>query len=213
VISLRRDMSLRQMLGMARRAGFNRFPVLDEDGDRPVGLFHLKDLLQMGPLPERPLAASLRELLYVPESKDVAALLDEMATGGSHLAAVVDEHGDFTGIVTMADCLQALLGSVGDTPRHDTEMTPLGDGGWVVGGRADLRELQEVCGIVLPPSRDYVTIAGFLMARLGRIPEVGDLHAEAGVELEVVEMTDHRVDRVQITPLEEDSSAEPEGGR
>ncbi len=212
VVSLRRDMSLRQILGVARRAGFNRFPVLDEDNGRPVGLFHLKDLLGSNPASARPLRESLRELLFVPESKDVAALLDEMASGGAHLAAVVDEHGDFTGIVTMADCLQALLGSVGDTPRHDTEMTSLGDGVWVVGGRTDLRELQEVCGVDLPPSRDYVTIAGFLMAGLGRILAAGDRFATNGHEFEVLEMAGHRVERVQIKPLPDRDDSDREGG-
>lgn len=202
VVSLRRDMSLRQMLGVARRAGYNRYPVLDRHGSRPVGLFHLKDLLQQAPSSERPLENSLRELLFVPESKDVATLLDEMAQGDAHLAAVVDEHGDFTGIVTMADCLQALLGAVGDTPRFDTELLPFGGGGWVVGGRADRRELQETCGVALPPSRDYVTIAGFLMARLGRIPQPGDAWEEAGFRFEILEMTGHRVDRVQVAPLD-----------
>lgn len=211
VVSLRRDMSLRQMLGMARRAGYNRYPVLDPESGRPVGLFHLKDLLQQSPTSERPLENTLRPLLFVPESKAVAALLDEMAQGDAHLAAVVDEHGDFTGIVTMADCLQSLLGAVGDTPRFDTELLPFGGGGWVVGGRADLRELQETCGVSLPPSRDYVTIAGFLMARLGRVLQPGDAWEEAGYRIEVLEMTGHRVDRLQVAPLEEDAAGDETG--
>lgn len=201
VVSLRRNMSLRQLLGAARRAGYNRYPVLEETGDRPVGLFHLKDLLVQSPVGERPLESDLRPLLFVPESKDVAALLEEMGDGGSHLAAVVDEHGDFTGIVTMADCLQALMGPVGDTPRFDAEMVAQGGGRWVVSGRADLLELQESCGLSLPASRDYVTIAGFLMARLGRIPQPGDTYREGEVLLEVLEMTGHRVDRIQLTGL------------
>jgi magnesium and cobalt exporter, CNNM family len=201
VVSLRRNMSLRQLLGAARRAGFNRYPVLAETGDRPVGLFHLKDLLLQSPVAERPLESELRTLLFVPESKDVAALLEEMGDGGSHLAAVVDEHGDFTGIVTMADCLQALMGPVGDTPQFDAEIVAQGGGRWVVAGRADLLELQESCGLSLPASRDYVTVAGFLMARLGRILRPGDVYREGAALLEVLEMTGHKVDRIGLTIL------------
>ncbi len=204
VVSLRRDMSLRQVLGTARRAGYNRYPVLEADGNRPVGLFHLKDLLLQVPVAESPLESGWREILFVPESKNVAALLAEMGDGGSHLAAVVDEHGDFTGIVTMADCLQALIGPVADTPRFDAEMIHQGDGSWIVSGRTDLRELQETCGAGLPPSRDYVTVAGFLMASLGRVPQPGDAFDQGMFRLEVLEMTGHRVDRIRLTPLQKD---------
>jgi putative hemolysin len=190
-------------LGSARRAGFNRYPVLEEDGDRPVGLFHLKDLLVRSEVPEFPLAEDLRDILFVPESKDVAALMTEMRHGRTHLAAVVDEHGDFTGIVTLADCLQALMGPAAEGGGRAQEMIPLGDGRWVISGRTDLRELEENCGISLPPSRDYVTVAGFLMTSLGRVLEPGDRVTLNNARLSVLEMTGHRVDRIQVTLLDD----------
>ncbi|MBE0566587.1 MAG: HlyC/CorC family transporter [Krumholzibacteria bacterium] len=201
VVALRRGMSLRHVLATARRAGYNRYPVLPPVGDRPEGLFHLKELLGMDPGVERPLDGTLRPLLFVPESKDVAALLAEMRGGGAHLAAVVDEHGDFTGIVTMADCLQALLGAVADSARWDAELVPLGDGRWVIGGRTSLRELEEATGLHLPRHHDYVTVAGFLMARLGRVPTPGDRVTLPQARLSVLEMSEHRVDRIQVTLL------------
>jgi CBS domain containing-hemolysin-like protein len=203
VVALRRDMSLRQVLASARRAGFNRYPVLEEGGGRPVGLFHLKDLLVISPVPELPLSQDLREILFVPESKDVAALMTEMRDGRTHLAAVVDEHGDFTGIVTLADCLLALMGPAGEGRDRAQEMIPLGDGRWVISGRTDLRELEENCGISLPPSRDYVTVAGYLMTSLGRILAPGDRVTLPNARLSVLEMTGHRVDRIQVTLLDE----------
>ena len=207
VVALRRDMSLRQVLAFSRRAGFNRYPVLETDGGRPVGLFHLKDLLASSPVPAQPLLEDLREILFVPESKDVAALLTDMREGRTHLAAVVDEHGDFTGIVTLADCLQALMGSVADIQDHSQEMIPLGDGRWIISGRTDLRELEENCGLSLPSSRDYVTVAGFLMTRLGRVLQAGDKVTLPTARLSVLEMTGHRVDRIQVTLLEDERVA------
>lgn len=206
VVTLREDMSLRQVLATARRAGFNRYLVTGVQDERPVGLFHLKDLLSRDPVPEFPLREGLRDLLYVPESKDVAALLAEMGAGGAHLAAVVDEHGDYTGIVTMADCLQALLGPVADTDSHDTEVVPLGGGRWVIGGRTDLRELTEACGLRLPPSRDYVTVTGYLMTTLGRVLEPGDRVTLPEARLTVLEMDGHRVERLKVTLLDADGS-------
>lgn len=207
VVALRRNMSLRQLLASARRAGFNRYPVLDPDGDRPVGLFHLKDLLATDPVAARPLEGELREILFVPESKDVAALLTDMRDGRTHLAAVVDEHGDFTGIVTLADCLQALMGPVADTKDRLHEMIPLGDGRWIISGRTDLRNLEENCGITLPPSRDYVTVAGFMMTRLGRVLRAGDKLTLPEARFSVLEMTGHRVDRIQVTLLDDERVA------
>ncbi len=203
VVTLHRDDSLVQLLAKARRAGFNRYPVLPQEGDRPDGLFHMKDLLTQAPETTLPLAGGLRELLFVPESKDVAALLTEMRGGGTHLAAVVDEHGDFTGIVTMADCLQALMGSVADAAEYDHEIFNLGDGRWIIDGRTDLRELREACGVRLPPHSHYVTVAGFMMAGLGRIPVPGDKLTLEKVRLSVMEMTDHRIDQIQLTILSE----------
>jgi len=212
VVALRRDMSLRQVLGASRRAGFNRYPVLDAESGRPVGLFHLKDLLAQTPVMHHPLQGDLREILFVPESKDVASLLAHMRAGRTHLAAVVDEHGDFAGIVTLADCLQALMGPVADTMDRSQEMIPLGDGRWIISGRLDLRELEETCGLALPQSKDYVTVAGFMMTSLGRVLEPGDKVTLPTARLSVLEMSGHRVDRIQVTLLEDQRVAGGGGG-
>ncbi len=210
VVTLARGMSLKHVLATARRAGFNRYPVFDEQGERLEGLFHLKDLLGGAPDSRHPLAGDLRPLMFVPESKDVAALLAEMRSGQTHLVAVVDEHGDFTGIVTMADCLHALLGQVADAAGTEQEVIPLGSGRWLVHGRIDSRDFEDECGIALPPSRDYVTLAGFLMARLGRMPKLGDEVTYDGVRLKVRGMTGHRVDSIEVVRLVDSGGGNPE---
>lgn len=212
VVTLKRSMSLKQILATARRAGFNRYPVWDDAGGRLEGLFHLKDLLAERSDSGHPLAGELRPLLFVPESKDVAALLTEMRKGHTHLVAVVDEHGDFTGVVTMADCLHALLGPVADTAGADDQAVPLGAGRWMVPGRLDLRDLAMGCGVELPPSHDYVTIAGFMMARLGRLLRVGDSVEEMGTRFTVLAMREHRVETVEVRILDDADDREGEDG-
>jgi putative hemolysin len=163
-----------------------------------VGLFHLKDLLIQQDR-DQPLTTELRPLLFVPESKDVAALLSEMRSGQTHLAAVVDEHGDFTGIVTMADCLQALTGPAADIRRKpDQEIYRIGARSWIIGGRVDLRELRETCDVSLPPSRDYVTVAGYVMAQMGRIPRLGERLTVEAARFTILEMADHKIVRLQM---------------
>ncbi len=203
VVAVRANDRLDQVLAVAQRAGFNRYPVLPVEGDRPEGFIHLKDLLGPdGRIMSASPAEVRRPLMFVPESKGVASLLAEMRAGGAHLAAVVDEHGDFTGIVTMADCLQALVGRVARAAGRDTDLVPLGEGRWVIGGRTSLRELEETTGLRLPAGTDYNTVAGFLMAQLGRILHPGDRVTLTMARLTVLEMTEHRVDRIQITLLD-----------
>lgn len=196
VITLSRRWDRQQILAAVRRARYNRFPVVAERHAMPVGFFHTKDLLTNA---ERfPLAGPLRPLLFVPESKDAAALLAEMRAGAGHLAAVVDEHGDFSGIVTLADCLQALIGRVGDPGEGRPGTLALGPGCWVVDGGLDLRQLYEETGLQLPASRDYVTVAGFVMARLGRMPAVQDQVRAGDALVTVLALRERRVETLRI---------------
>ncbi len=197
VITLDRAWDRGRILAEVRRAGFNRYPVVPAEGAYPEGLFHVKDLLRRRH-DRQPLRGELRPLPVVPESKDVASLLAEMRTGRGHMAAVVDEHGDFVGIVTLADCLQALIGRVGDVARRQPLVVPTGEQRWIVGGRIDLRAFAEATGIDLPPSRDYVTLAGYVMATLGRIPSPGDdLHVGVA-QMRVLAMQGHRIESVEV---------------
>jgi CBS domain containing-hemolysin-like protein len=195
VVTLAKSWTRDEIAAAVRRAGFNRYPVVGPEGGKPLGLFHVKDLLHASD-PIRPLTAELRVLPFVPESKDAASLLAEMRTGAAHLAAVVDEHGDFTGIVTLADCLQALIGPVGDVGSAGSEVVQIGGRRWILSGRLDLRALHETIGLELPASPNYDTLAGFLMAQLGRIPGPGDQVLHAGWRLTVLEMHLHRIERV-----------------
>ncbi len=206
VVTLDRGWNRRRILETVRKAGYNRFPVMCDDSNHPVGFFHVKDLLNR-PGDLRPLAGPLRPLPVVPESKDMAALLAEMRTGAGHMAAVVDEHGDFAGIVTLADCLQALIGRVGDVASRRPLVVPTGAGRWVIGGRLDLRALSEATGVELPPSRDYVTVAGFVMARLGRVPVPGDQVVLGNAVLEVLVMQGNRLDALQVVRAAADDGA------
>jgi len=201
VVTLSDDADWRQLTAIARRARFSRYLVVSEGRDMPIGVIHLKDLLERS-ADSVPLAGRLRPVTFVPESKDVAALLAEMRTGRTHLAAVVDEHGDFTGIVTLDDCLRALMGAMGETTGMDGSVYRLGEGRWVMTGRLDLRAVREEVGCELPPSRDYVTVAGFVMAKLGHIPQPGESVEYGAMRLTVLEMTGQRIDTLLVRQLD-----------
>ncbi len=185
-----------RILALARRTGFNRYPVMAEDGERPEGFLHLKDLLDPGMRPR------IRPLPFVPESKPVRDLLTELRGGAGHMAGVVDEHGDYVGIVTLEDCLEALTGPWHDESDRETpDIFQLDEHRWIVAGSADLRSLNSVCGVRLPLDRGYVTVAGYMMDVLGRIPRRGDTHTGDGVHLTVLATEGHRVVRVALQRL------------
>lgn len=200
VTSLSPGLDRDAVLELARRAGYNRYPVMDEEDARPRGVVHLKDLL--GRDDRNPLAHDLRDPTYVPETKSVASLLREMKVGTSHMALVVDEHGDYVGLVTLEDCLEVFTGPWSDETDRDAEVVvAVADGNWIVLGQVDLRQLNELVGTRLKASHDYVTVGGYVMAHLGRIPERGDRFVEDDFRYTVLEMAERRVARIRIQVL------------
>jgi len=197
VVSVSTEATREEILALARTAGFNRYPVVPPGEDRPIGFLHLKDLLAHAELPPP------RPLPFVPESKPVRDLLSELRRAGGHLAAVVDEHGDYVGIVSLEDCLESLTGAWRDeSDREDPDILRVGDANWILSGDADLRSVNAACGTALPLDRGYVTIAGYLMDRLGRIPRRGDRVTRDGLRLTVLAVAGHRVLRVRLQRLD-----------
>jgi len=178
---------------------------MDGEAQRPSGVCHVKDLLtdDGGPAPARRLQ---RDPIFVPESKSVAELLNEFRLGGQHMAFVVDEHGDFTGLVTLEDCIEALTGPWRDeSDIHSSDLLPVADHNWIVSGGTDLRRVNEACDTRIPSSHIYVTLAGYVMDLLGSIPNRGDRVVEDGFRFTVLEMDGHRMVRVRIQRLDEDA--------
>lgn len=203
-VTLAVDATRAEILAAAEGQGHNRFPVLDRDGDRPVGVFHLKDLLADDGAAS-PVRRLQRAPIFVPESKEVAGLLNEFRQGGQHMAFAVDEHGDFTGLVTLEDCIEALTGPWRDeTDSGAPDVLPVAERNWVAAGGADLRTINDICDTQIAPSHDFVTLAGYVMSLLGRIPQRGDRATADGCRYTVLEMDGLRVLRIRVQRLESD---------
>ena len=175
----------------------SRYPVTGETVDDVVGVVHVRDLLTAALRDQggRTVGDLARPVPLLPGSKPVLASLSEMQANRTHLAVVVDEYGGTDGIVTMEDILEELVGEIEDeydpasVPAHTTEFD----------GLLHADELAERSGIRLPEG-PYETLAGFVQAALGRIPEVGDAVEAHGHRFSVVEMDGRRVARVRIAP-------------
>jgi putative hemolysin len=187
---------------LARTARHSRFPVIDGSHDDVVGFVHLRDLLIR---PDADAATTVgelaREVRRLPASKPVLAALSEMRREGQHLAVVVDEYGGTAGIVTLEDLIEELVGEIHD--EYDLAPDPeLAEGARPseVDGLLNLGDFAELMGFTLPAG-PYETLGGFLMARLGRLPAVGDEVRLDGWRLVVVALEGRRVARVAVAPV------------
>ncbi|HET8659840.1 MAG TPA: hemolysin family protein [Micromonosporaceae bacterium] len=175
VMFLDAALSVDQAARAVRDQSHSRFPVVDGTHDDVIGFVHLRDLLIRPTGEGRATVADLtRDVKRLPASKRVLAALSEMRREGHHLAVVIDEYGGTAGIVTLEDLIEELIGEIHD--EYDAEPEPVPASGTVpseVDGRLNLADFAEWTGLVLP-SGPYETVGGFLMARLGRLPTVGD---------------------------------------
>ncbi|WP_426510043.1 hemolysin family protein [Dactylosporangium sp. McL0621] len=178
-----------------RGARHSRFPVIDGDPDDVLGFVHLRDLLLTPAVdPAVTLRGLTREVKRLPASKRVLAALAEMRGEGHHLAVVVDEYGGTAGIVTLEDLIEELVGEIHD--EYDAPPAPARVD--EVDGRLNLADLAERVGLRLPAG-PYETVAGFLMARLGRVPRVGDHVRHDGWHLQVSTVEGRRVARISVS--------------
>lgn len=189
-----------EVIELARTTGHSRFPVIDGSIDDVVGLIHLRQLVQV-PYERRgrvPAAALMVEVTRVPETVHLGSLLADLRAG-QQLAVVVDEYGGTSGVVTLEDVLEELVGEVSD--EHDRSRWPVvrrPDGSWLCQGVLRPDELQERTGLCVPDDGPYETLAGLVMAELGRLPEIGDEIQVGDVQIAVQQMRGRRVETLRV---------------
>jgi len=205
-----------------RESSFSRFPVLDGGWQQILGFVQVKDLLSVllgGQSFD--LKGAVRPSLYLPNNITVLRALEIFKRRGDPLALVIDEYGEVEGLVTLHDILQSLVGDIaGPGADESPPVVRRDDGSWLVEGMvavdelADLTGLAELRGI---ESHEFHTVGGLIMARLGRVPVVGDCVVVAGCRLEVMNMDNRRVERVLMTASAGSADAIPietaSGGR
>ncbi len=197
---LEADTPLASVADLFERTKRTRIPIVEGGIDRPVGVVHVKDVFTVlrSPAPP-PTARSLaRPVVFAPETQAITSLLSDFRRRRQPLAIVVDEYGTVTGLVTLEDVVEELVGEIAD--EHEDEMPPavrLPDGAYSVAGRLRVDELAALVGIDLPPA-EYDTVAGLVSQKLGRIPKAGETAEEAGLTFTVEEADRRRIYRVRV---------------
>lgn len=198
VAALPSEATVAEAVAMVNEHHFARIPVYEERIDQIVGIVHAFDLLSADPAaPLRPL---IRTAYYVPETKLVDDLLQEMQRRRLQMAIVVDEYGGVVGIVTVEDLLEEIVGEIED--EYDEEPPPLrrlADGSYIIDARMDVDRLNEELGIKLPEG-EYETLGGFLLAILQKIPDTGEEVRYGGMHFLITESDTRSILKVRMRP-------------
>lgn len=186
------------------KSGRSRFPVCQKEVDAVLGVVHAKDLLDQQRRHGRiNLANAIRKPLYVTDNMTALKVLERFKTSAVHMAIVLDEHGSFEGLVTPTDILAAIGGDLPELlGEADPDAVQGADGSWILDGRMPIDEVARTLAITGMGDDDYATLAGFVLARLGRIPLAGELFDWQGWRFQVLELDGHRIDKVSAMRTE-----------
>jgi putative hemolysin len=201
VVALSIDLPPDECLAAVIESPYTRYPVYRESLDSIVGILHVRDLFSA--LNEQGFANVrvgdiVRPAPFVPETKDLAAMLAEFRRGSQHMAIVVDEYGTTVGIVTLEDLLEEIVGEIEDEfDLPDESVEKLADGRMRIDGTYPIDDFNEQFGRSLP-IEDYHTVGGFVFGMLGRQPEPGDEVEHDGCRFTVLEVEGSRIERVEV---------------
>ena len=212
VVAVSIDLSPEEALAVVLESPYTRYPVFRESLDDIAGVLHVRDLFSA--IHDRGLAGVdveglLRPAYVVPETKDLASLLQEFRRTNQHFAVVVDEYGGMAGICTLEDLLEEIVGEIEDefdVPEEPVEQ--IGEDSYRVDGMFSIDDFNERFGTELP-EEDFHTVAGFVFGQLGRAPEPGDDVSYDGMRFDVLEVEGNRIERIAVTFLEQPKRRDP----
>ncbi len=203
MISVRRDDPPARILPAVVESGHSRFPVMDEDRDDIIGILLAKDLLRMyasGTKERFDIREYMRPAVFVPESKRLNVLLKEFRRNRNHMAIVVDEYGGVSGLVTIEDVIEQIVGEIDDEfdVEDDQNIRKEEPRQFAVRGVTRIDEFNEYFGTHLPED-EFDTVAGLVMQQLGRLPRRGESVTLDGFEFRVTRADRRRIDTLRVT--------------
>lgn len=216
VVALHVDDSEEEILKVIHESGLSRFPVYDQDIDDIIGILNTRVfLLNARSDAPKPLRQLLRKPYLVPETIPADTLFSNMQKQKVHLAVVVDEYGGMSGIVTLEDLLEEIVGNIYDEfdPSEDAQIEKLGENLWRVKGTVQLEALAEALAVSLPLDEEYDTLGGMVVSQFASIPEDGSRPEVTlnGLHVRVESIRDHHVERALVSRVEPKKAENEEG--
>jgi putative hemolysin len=204
MVTIQIDKPPKEVFSLIEEEQFSRYPVFGKELNDIRGILYAKDFLTLlaktGQVDTRKI---IKPPFFIPETMKVSLLLREMQKRRIHMALVVDEYGGISGLVTIEDLLEEIVGEIRDEHDVESPVIQLSDGTLLIDASISLRDLKEDYQIPLPESPEYETLGGFLMTTLQKIPKVGDVVVSEGKRINIVEMVGQRISKVKLEKLPE----------
>ncbi len=207
IVAITEDAAVAEVLSLVTDEGYSRYPVIMENVDNIIGVLYVKDILRKMAkeevTPDTPIKSFIRDAYYIPESKMVTALLDEMQKNKFQIAIVLDEHGGTAGLITLEDIMEEIVGGLQDefeAIEAEKEVEVVDERTFVVSGTTGMDEINELVGTDLD-SEEFHTIGGFLFGLFGRLPKVGEQVRYHGLRFLILEMDGKKIEKLKITKL------------
>jgi len=203
IVAVELNSSLSEVAEKVVRYGYSRLPVYEDTIDQIVGIVHTRDLIAA--LAQQKAATSLRDLVrpafFIPETKRLDDLLQEMRVKGVQMAIVVDEYGGTEGLVTMEDLLEEIVGEIEDefSRTREPEVVLLTDGAVMVDAGVPIEHVAELFSSQIDDQDDVDTVGGYVYQRLGKIPQVGDVVVTDHLRIEVASILGRRLRKLRIS--------------
>ncbi|MGE0042030.1 MAG: hemolysin family protein [Vicinamibacterales bacterium] len=214
IIAVSADATWDQLYAVFREQQYSRVPVYKDSLDNILGFIFVKDLIQERAADRsQPITALARAAYFVPETKRVPELLEEFQRNRVQSAIVVDEYGGTSGLVTLEDLIEEIVGEIRD--EYDVEVEPVvdeGNGVFVFSGKTHVEEMADSLKVQVQGD-GFETVGGYLLAHLGRVPMVGETFDVDGLSVEVLEAERRRVNRVRMRRRDAAAEAPAEAGR
>jgi putative hemolysin len=202
IVAISADSNLEQLRQLVITEQYSRIPAYEQNIDQIVGFVHVRDMFELEEeeRDRRIVRELLRPVIFVPETKPVNDLMRQMQQENTHMVIVVDEYGNTAGLATMEDLLEVIIGEIRDEHEPATDVTPDGDGGFVVSGNFDLSRVGDLVDSFRREDEiESTTVGGLLTEWLGRVPKAGEFVERDGVRLETLASDQLRVEQVRIS--------------
>jgi len=203
----RAETSTADVIQLIIQSGHSRIPIYQDSIDNIIGTLHAKDLLKYWGSDDVDLRAIIRSPYFIPESKKISEVLEDLRDNKSHMAIVVDEYGGTAGILTLEDIIEEIIGDVMDEYDADVKLiVEHDDGSITVHARLDVEELEDFLDVKLPEGK-FESVGGFVISLVGKVPGVNERIVFENMEMVIEAASNRKIEKIRIRRVDPEAAA------